>query len=350
MKSLIFILLFLVVFCDEPKKNIIGVNASSLSFKTTPDKKLKIAFGSCLDQDSPMPIWNAIKQENPNLMLLIGDNVYGDSNSPRLPELKQAYLKQEEKLNALKLSFPIWAIWDDHDYGVNDGGAEFRYKDDAKTLFLDFFQVPKNDPRRQRDGLYFAKKISINDLNIKFLFLDTRSFRGRLKPTDSHGAPGKERYVPAPDSQSSMLGTSQWAWLTNNLAEEADLVILISSIQVIAEGHGFERWGLLPNEQQRLFALLSASSAKKIIILSGDRHRAGIYKKIVPNDKELWEITSSSLNRPSSHPEEPGPYRLGATYQKENFGLVQINGQTKEISLQIHNKAGQKVLVEEINW
>jgi alkaline phosphatase D len=350
MKSLIFILLFLVVFCDEPKRAIIGLNVSSLPYKTTPDKKLKIAFGSCLDQDSPMPIWNAIKQKNPNLMLLIGDNVYGDSNSPGLPELKQAYLKQQKNINALKLSFPIWAIWDDHDYGVNDGGAEFRYKDDAKTLFLDFFQAPKNDSRRQRDGLYFAKKISINDRNIKLLFLDTRSFRGRLKPTDSRGAPGKERYVPAPNSQSSMLGVSQWAWLSKNLGEQVDLVILISSIQVIAEGHGFERWGLLPHEQQRLFELLSTSNAKKIIILSGDRHRAGIYKKEISDNKQLWELTSSSLNKPSSHAEEPGPYRLGATYQKENFGLIKVNGQTKKISLQIHNKTGQKVLVEEINW
>ena len=76
-------------------------------------------------------------------MLLIGDNVYGDSNSPGLPELKQAYLKQEENLNALKLSFPIWAIWDDHDYGVNDGGIEFRYKDDAKTFILRLFSSTK---------------------------------------------------------------------------------------------------------------------------------------------------------------------------------------------------------------
>ena len=38
----------------------------------------KIAFGSCLDQDYPQPIWQSIKNENINSFIFLGDNVYGD--------------------------------------------------------------------------------------------------------------------------------------------------------------------------------------------------------------------------------------------------------------------------------
>ena len=350
MKIFIFPLACFLFFCSRPNHQITGLDATNLKLSIKGKKEFRIAFGSCLDQDKPMPIWKAIKQKEPNLMLLIGDNVYGDSNSPGLPELKKAYFKQQENLNSKKINFPIWAIWDDHDYGLNDGGAMFPYKKEAEELFLKFFNVPEKDPRHKRKGLYYKESVQIASHKINFLFLDTRSFRGPLKQTDSPREAGKERYVPAPKFQSSMLGKDQWSWLKEKLIEKVDLVILISSIQVIAEGHGFERWGLLPREQLKLYNLLSFSGAKEIIAISGDRHRAGIYRKKIQNDKELWELTSSSLNKPSNHAEEPGPYRLGATYQKENFGLIKVNNQTKKISLQIHNKTGQKVLVEEINW
>ena len=37
------------------------------------------------------------------------------------------------------------AIWDDHDYGINDGGGDFPHKAVAKELFLKFWKAPAND-------------------------------------------------------------------------------------------------------------------------------------------------------------------------------------------------------------
>jgi alkaline phosphatase D len=48
------------------------------------------------------------------------------------------------------------AIWDDHDYGLNDGGVAFPHKQASSDVFLNFWNIPANDERRGRDGLYHA--------------------------------------------------------------------------------------------------------------------------------------------------------------------------------------------------
>ena len=57
---------------------------------------MKIGFGSCLHQDKSMPIFDAIKEENFDLFLMIGDNVYGDSEEKNLKELRSAYETQRQ--------------------------------------------------------------------------------------------------------------------------------------------------------------------------------------------------------------------------------------------------------------
>ena len=72
---------------------------------------------------------------NFNLFLMLGDNVYGDTKRSDLMELKLAYEKQKENFKDLRLNFPFEAIWDDHDYGLNDAGSEYPYKTKSKDLY-----------------------------------------------------------------------------------------------------------------------------------------------------------------------------------------------------------------------
>jgi alkaline phosphatase D len=39
------------------------------------------------------------------------------------------------------------AVWDDHDYGVNDGGGDFPAKEISRKAFLDFFNEPMASDR-----------------------------------------------------------------------------------------------------------------------------------------------------------------------------------------------------------
>ena len=154
--------------------------SSALPFKklySTPKYINKIAHGACLTQEKEQPIWKSILKDRSDIFIFMGDNVYGDDRiTGKLDKLSKAYKKQKTKIPFAKLkeTNEVYAIWDDHDYGKNDGGADYQYKKEAKNLFLDFWNISLNDPRRDREGIYFeTKKITKKGI-LQIIFLDTR--------------------------------------------------------------------------------------------------------------------------------------------------------------------------------
>jgi len=271
---------------------------------------------------------------------MLGDNVYGDTDSNDLIELRDAYEKQRENFDRLNLNFPFEAIWDDHDYGKNDGGKEYIYKEEAEQIFLDFWNIPKDDIRRNRPGLYFEKTQEIDGISIQMIFLDTRFFRDALLPTDEKGAPGKERYVPHTDTSLTMLGEDQWTWLQDQLDKEVDHKIIVTSIQFLAMGHGWEAWKTLPHERQRLIDLVDQSSSE-VLFISGDRHRGGLYQFSTQSGKVISEMTSSSLNLAFANDEEDGPLRSGPTFVQENYGEILLDKSTNTLTVNLKDNQGK---------
>src|SRR3954447_19771 len=92
----------------------------------------RIAFGSCARQDKPQPIWEAIVAAKPQLFLSLGDNIYGDTQDMAVMKKKYDQVAAIPVFQKLKQTCPILAAWDDHDYGVNDGGAEYPKKDESQ--------------------------------------------------------------------------------------------------------------------------------------------------------------------------------------------------------------------------
>ena len=185
----------------------------------------RIAFGSCIDQRKPQAITETVRAYGPDLFVFLGDNVYGDVEGGTADKLREAYEIQDRSAEFERLlqAPRILATWDDHDYGVNDGGGDFALKRDAEALFLDFWQVPADDPRRARDGVYGSFSFGPAGQRVQVILLDTRFFRSPLRPTDERDAKGKERYLPDPSPDKTMLGAAQWLWLEAALQETADL-------------------------------------------------------------------------------------------------------------------------------
>ena len=286
---------------------------------------LTLGFGSCLHQDRSMAILKTIEKKELDLFMFIGDNVYGDQEDGELDKLIRTYKQQYNNLENFLKNVSTEFIWDDHDFGINDGGSNYRYKDRAKELFLETWKIPPNDPRRLRDGLYFDKMIKKNGLKVHLIFLDNRSFKSEWKLTDEFNKEGKERYVKDFDPQKTLLGKKQWQWLKDKLNEDSDIKIILSSLQILSLGHGWESWDKLPLERERLFNLIDETDVSNLIILSGDRHRGGFYRFKTNDNNDIFEFTSSSLNLPIPfNTEEKGPLRIGSTYRKANFGVVRI--------------------------
>ena len=300
----------------------------------------RIALGSCAKQTMPQPIWDAVLAWRPELFVFMGDNVYGDFNSADATGLREAYAatRQIAGYQKLRETVPHLAIWDDHDYGSNDGGADFAHKAVSKALFLDFWKAAATDVRRTREGIYESRVIGPVGKRVQVILLDVRWFRSPLRITDQRGAAGKQRYLPDSDPAKTMLGAAQWAWLAEELRKPAELRLVVSSTQVLAEGHGWERWGNFPLERQKLFDTIRESGAKGVVFVSGDRHIGALSREQPAGLYPLHEMTSSGLNMVYWAAKEPGPNRLGALYAAANFGAIDLDWSGRKVTLALRDE------------
>ena len=286
-----------------------------------------------MHQDHPAPIWSAIEENNIDSFFFLGDNIYGDTPSGLPWKLKSSYNKQKEALPTWLMSKDIHVIWDDHDFGKNDGGSSYRFKEYAQNLYIDFWGIDDEDPRANREGIYFQQLQNINGLKVLFVGLDTRYFRSDIEEKD-------DVYQPNLEVDATILGDIQWEWLKETVKQEHDLLILASSIQVLATEHRFEKWSNIPNERSKLLLLLENLDSR-VVVVSGDRHRAGLYQY-----NDIIEITASSLNRPT-YSDETDTLLLGKTYTENNFGLISIENTKIEISvINVDNQKLESIIVE----
>jgi alkaline phosphatase D len=307
----------------------------------------RIAVASCRTQEEPAPILDVMLEREPDLFLYIGDNVYGDvwSLSPDMETLFEAYadLSEQSDFQRVAASVPIMAIWDDHDFGMNDAGGSYYGKYGSEAIFETYWRM-EDHPVADRDGVYYSQIMGPPGQRVQIIMLDTRFFRTELTRTPRRNAPGMERYVPSDAPDQDMLGPEQWDWLEAALQEPAELRLLISSVQILADGHGWEAWKQLPLAQSRLYRTLAASGAKGVVLVSGDRHLAALYRQDGLVDYPLYEITASSLNRSiRDEVDEMSSNQLGRAYSKENFGEIGIDWEARSVFLTVHGDNGETV-------
>ena len=189
---------------------------------------------------------------------------------------------------------------------------------------LDFLDVPANSPLRKQEGAYSAHTYGPKGRRVKVILLDARYFRDPLK---------KEGKTNVPNPTGDMLGDVQWTWLEDQLANsDADIHLIGSGVQVIAEEHVYEKWANFPASRQRLLDILAKTKPSGALLLSGDRHIAEISKLSVPGlGYNLFDITSSGLTHVSQPRVEPNKHRVGELVVKVNYGLITINWDRKPV-------------------
>ncbi|MFT5525525.1 MAG: alkaline phosphatase D [Pirellulaceae bacterium] len=312
----------------------------------------KIAVGSCIRQDKPQPIWTAVNNYHPEVFVLTGDNIYGDSEDMKVLREKYDVLGSDPGFQKMRQQSRLLATWDDHDYGVNDGGFEYPKRKESQAEFNRFFRVPEDSPRRSREGVYDSVTIGPAGKRVQFILLDTRYFRTPLKRwPNPKQRPTPGPYAPNDDEKASVLGETQWKWFEEQLKQDAEVRIVVSSIQAVATENGWETWNNFPRERKRLFQLIARTKAIGVILVSGDRH-LGEMSRISPDESGIAypviDFTSSSLNQPSNpkNKTEPNRYRVGENYLPVNFGTIEINweGQTPRVKLSLRDIDGVAVL------
>ncbi|MGB7158829.1 MAG: alkaline phosphatase D family protein, partial [Tepidisphaeraceae bacterium] len=313
--------------------------------QTTTQPVSRIAFGSCCRQDKPQPIWDSIVAARPELFILLGDNIYGDTQDMTIMRGKYEMLAAQPAFRQLRERSTLLATWDDHDMGKNDAGVEFPLKEESKQEMLRFLNEPPTSARRTHPGVYDAYTFGKPGQRVQVILLDTRWFRSPLK---SHRDEEKRLfYDPDDDPTKTVLGDAQWAWLEAQLKQSADVRIIGSSIQVLSGEHRFEKWSNFPRERQRLLDLIDRTSGPEpVVLLSGDRHTAEISRLDRPGKSPIYDVTASSLNQGGSTPaNEPNGHRVGDRYSPPNFGMIAIdwNGKAPTLTLQLRDVEGKTV-------
>lgn len=326
MKNLFLVVLILFISCKKYKI----INESF-------HNDLTLSFGSCNNQNIPNILFKEILKNKPKAFIWGGDIIYSDTQTPAV--LRENYIKfKKDSLYAkFKDKIEILATWDDHDYGINDGGTENKIKIEAQSYFLDFLDVSKENKRRKQKGIYYSKTIKQDTNSIKIIVLDTRYFRTNLTKNTS----GKKRYIPNNYGEGTMLGNEQWLWLENELLNsKANFNIIVSSIQFLSSKHGFESWGNMPHEVDTFKKVIIKTKAKNVIILSGDRHISELSKTNIGNYKyPLIDFTSSGMTHiySSFHGEE-NPFRISNVIYEINFGLLKFDFKNKKVLFEIKGK------------
>lgn len=297
-----------------------------------------IALGSCNRQDLPQHIWRAVNDQQPDLWVWLGDNIYGDTDDMEL--MKQKYDKQRNSLgySQLRGKTPIIGIWDDHDYGSNDGGKEFAAKKASRDLMFDFLDVPKESPAWAREGAFQSYTFGEKGKKVKIILLDARYFRDTLIRQNG-------RYQM--NWSGSILGEKQWQWLENELSDsDADLHLIAGGIQFIATEHRFEKWNNFPKERQRMLDLLVKVQPENAFFLSGDRHISEIATTFVPGYGQIYEFTSSGMTHSYEASTEFNSFRLGKLITKKSFGVIKIDWSGDEPLVKLNIQGDNNELLE----
>ncbi|MEP5829733.1 MAG: alkaline phosphatase D family protein [Maribacter dokdonensis] len=321
------------------KKNaflIWGILLVSCSSKKslTEKKDFVIAFGSCNRVDLPNLLWDDIFNTEPDVWIWGGDNIYADTDD--MKALRAMYDQQKKEPGYKKLAqiTDVLGTWDDHDYGLNDGGVEFKAKDASQQEFLNFMNVPESSELRKRKGVYNSKNYVIDGHEVRIILLDTRYFRTPLTPDTETD----KRIKPNEYGVGTILGDTQWNWLEKELQNStADFNIIVSSIQYLSQEHGFEAWGNFPHEVDRLAKLIEDTKPKGVVVLSGDRHISEFSKiNLEGIDYPLIDFTSSGLTHAyREFSGEPNKYRVGEVVYTESFGILEFDFKAKTVDFKI---------------
>ena len=271
-------------------------------------------------------MWDTLITHRLDAFFLLGDNVYIDN--PKRPEVQQyCYYRRQSRPEFRRFisEVPVYAIWDDHDFTINDGegGPEIEHptwKIPVWELFRNQWNNPYYGDGENHPGCWFDFSIG----NIDFFFMDCRYYRENPETT----------------IEPSMLGVYQKQWLKDGLkASGATFKVVASSVPwaIGTKPGSDDTWDGFPEEREEIFSFIEENRIEGVILLSADRHRSDAWRIERPAGYTLYDFMSSQLTNTHTHQIMPGSI-FG--YNKTcSFGMLEFDtrGEDPKLSYSIYN-------------
>ncbi len=271
-------------------------------------------------------IFETMAKTPADLMMWLGDNWYTrepDYSSEWGLNYRPHHDRALPQLKNLLKAMPNYAIWDDHDYGPNDGDKSFILSNESRNVFKKYWANPSYGDGVK--GTY--TKLSLADVD--FFMLDDRTWRSNDDMKDSiNGEPNMEK---------RMLGYQQMDWLKNALLQSAaNFKIIVTGSQTLNPVSPFNCFQAYPAEYQEFLAFLKIEKIKGLLFLTGDRHHTEVIKVNREGTYPLYDVTVSPLTS-GTHTfggnEKNNPYRVMGIDEKQNFGKATVSGTLAERKL-----------------
>lgn len=311
------------------------------NFVTFPEKgrpvNLSVGFGGGAGYTPQYTrMWSMLAAHRFPAFLLLGDNVYIDH--PERPEVQDYvyYRRQsEDRYKSFVSRTPVFAVWDDHDFGTNDSwGTSARFEPDWKYPVWQKYRNNWNNPYYGggEDDPGVWTDFSLGDVD--FFMLDSRYYR------------------TAPDEEDAdMLGEAQMDWLMDKLRNsEATFKVIASPVpwsfdskkgtQMTPAGPrpgGMDTWLGFSDQRNRIFDYIAEQQIEGVVLISADRHRSDAWKIGREQGYDFYEFESSKLTNIHTHgimPESIFGYN-----EKCSFGVLHFDT-TKpdpEVTYKIYN-------------
>ena len=223
--------------------------------------------------------WQLLMDERPDLQLIIGDNVYADSNDYN--HLWDAYML--ERVNNRPFAeavrtIPTYSVWDDHDYGPNNSDGTAKGKEGSLRVFNEVFANPPRPGDDDTPGIF----TNFNYGGVDFFLLDGRY----------HRTPNEARDTP----EKRFLGKEQMKWLVKSLkASQSPFKLLVCGSTWMASRS--DGWRLFRHERERLWDAIVENDISGVVFVSGDVHRCDLQWHPPEVDRAYYmpEIISSGL-------------------------------------------------------
>ncbi len=323
-----------------------------LELKTFPRYATELTLGiiadAAADPNVSAPAVISLARENPDILLMIGDMDHGNPASlSEYRAMHKANRGNEKQVGAalkdyLLYNTPVAYVWDDHDYGENQGDKNTKSKKDALRAYKEYW--PSYDLVREEEGIWQNFKYG----NLAEVFvLDVRSQRD----PDTYKDPA---FIPDTEARSNRntlryntcrsmldgdlcpggLPTGQKEWLKDALwYSNAKWKIIVTPVTWNPSTEKDDAWWDFRAERLELMAYLKSRGISGVIFVSADLHTGGAiddgtysgYPEMSVPDLNLGGAEVACRLHNPERESDCGNWSHGIVAEGSGYGLITLN-------------------------
>ncbi len=257
-------------------------------------------FASAVKNLPRVQTFDRASDENPALVIIGGDFDHRNPSGKTAEQARSAKRRMFRDLytparnmhdfvNLILRRYPVAHIWDDHDYGQNNGDKTYPWKDVSRAVLQEYFPLYPVGPYGIWQSFRYAQA--------EFFLLDSRSQRDNNRDPD-----GPDKSMLDGDN----LGENgQLQWLKEGLRQsQARWKFIVSPSVWNVTAQKPDAWSAFDYERTALLDFIRENGIAGVVVISGDLHaggidngsNAGLPDMLVPSPNLNWNQCGTGIS------------------------------------------------------